>query len=175
MIEIILMTCPEPQMRVKPSEQRSVLPLEVSQMPFAHNVRCIAQLLQILRQQFLGQWQASWLCGIQHGVLHSGVNGMFAGHQGRSGWCADCGDVESIKNQTGKGERIDVRRGQLRWAMEANVVPALSVKVDYFDIIPKKISIGRFYCVYLPCRQPDSIWYAAVWSGHLWRKLIVMQ
>lgn len=55
MIEVILMTRPEAQMRIEAPIQRCVLSLEMTQMPFTDDVRRIAQLLQIFGQQFLGQ------------------------------------------------------------------------------------------------------------------------
>lgn len=50
---------------------------------------------------------------------------MLAGHQRRSRRSADGRHIESIEYQTGVGQRIDVRRGQLRGAVEADVVPSL--------------------------------------------------
>lgn len=125
MIKVVLMPRPEAQMRIESAIRRRVLSPKVTQMPFAHNVRRIAQLLQVLRQQLLGQRQTARLGRIQHGVLHAGVDRQLACHQRRAGWRANGRYVEAIENQTRIGERIDVGRGQLRRTVEANVVPAL--------------------------------------------------
>lgn len=58
-------------------------------------------------------------------MLHSSVNGIFAGHQGASGRRADRGDIISIEEQPGVRQRIDVRRWDLTGTVEADVVPSL--------------------------------------------------
>lgn len=71
MAEVVLEPLVVAQMGVKPSEQRSVLFLEESQVPLAHGVSAVADRPQVLGQQLLLKWQPPGLCFQDHQVLHS--------------------------------------------------------------------------------------------------------
>lgn len=58
-------------------------------------------------------------------MLHSSVNGIFAGHQSASRWCADRSDIISIEEQPRVRQRIDIRRWNLTGTMKADVIPSL--------------------------------------------------
>jgi len=59
MVEVVLMTRPEADMRVESSVNRSVFFFVKSQVPFADIVRTVSKLSQIFGQDLLVQWQSS--------------------------------------------------------------------------------------------------------------------
>lgn len=58
-------------------------------------------------------------------MLHSGVNGIFAGHKSASGWCADRCDIISIEQQSGVRQNIDIRSWDLTGTVKADIIPPL--------------------------------------------------
>lgn len=118
-----------PIVRIEAPPRRRVPSHVVAQMPLAHRVRPVARGAQVLRYQALAQPEAERLLRRDDEVMHADVRLVAAAHQRRPRRRAHRRDVVAIEGDAEGGQRVDVRRGYLVGAVEADVVEALHRRV----------------------------------------------
>lgn len=68
-------------------------------------------------------------------MLHPGVNGIFASHQGAPGRRAYWSDIISVEQQAGVRESVDIRRRDLAGTVITNVIPSLAIaKINIYAL-----------------------------------------
>lgn len=77
-----------------------------------------------------------------YAVLHSGVNGIFAGHQSAPGRRAYRSDIISVEQQAGVREGVDIRCRDLAGAVKTNVIPSLVITKINVDIASWNNQVG---------------------------------
>lgn len=122
--------------RVETSHRGCILFSVESEMPFPYQVSAITGFLEVFRHNLLIQSESPWFVGVNYVVLHAVIDGMFTGHQGSSRWCTHGSSVMSIQDDTIVSQSIDVGRGNLIRAVEANVINAHVVCHDYDYVGP---------------------------------------
>lgn len=113
------------KVRVEAALRRRI-PLHIeTEVPLADDVRAIAPFAHVLGQQFLVQAEAVRLLRRNDKVLHANVRRILATQQGRPRRRAHRRHVVAIEGDAERGQRINVGRGYLIGAVEADIVEAL--------------------------------------------------
>ena len=113
---------------------RPILLVGVAEMPFADDRGLVAGLLEALRHEPLGGVQAVGGDGGNDGGLQAVAERIAAGHQRRARRRAHRLHVELRELRAARGERVDVRRLDVRAAVEADILPAEVVGDDVDDV-----------------------------------------
>ena len=113
---------------------RPILLVRVAEVPLADDRRLVAGLLEALRHEPFGGVQPVGRDGRNDGGLQAVAEGIAAGHQGRARRRAHRLDVELRELRAARGQRVDVRRLDVRAAVEADILPAEIVGDDVDDV-----------------------------------------
>ena len=113
---------------------RPILLVGVAEMPFADDRRLVAGFLEALRHEPLGGVEAVGGAGRNDDRLQAVAEGIAAGHQRRARGRAHRLHVELRELRAARGQRVDVRRLDVRAAVEPDILPAEIVRHDVDDV-----------------------------------------
>lgn len=144
------------KVRVEAALRRRV-PLHVeTEVPLAHDVRAVTAVTHVLGQQLLVQTKAERLLGRNDKVLHAHVRRILAAHQRRPRRRAHGRHIVPVQADAKRGQRINVGRGYLIGAVEADIVEALREQAMIVLSTENNYFLRQFVCGAFKSRTRSS-------------------